>query len=217
MVCSRQPRSFQGVHPHGRPNGFRGSFISSRRPLIVSSISSSVATDLPALFPRELRRQSEIHLHSWFAKHHKNKPTQKKPSGWMTGRITGCSVCYAYWPACLSPKRTPLTVRNSPPHLVRQTPQKQTHPKNLCMCVVSALPLLLPQKQTHPKKNSPAGWRDGLRVALCVVSALPLLLPQKQIHSKNLCLCVVSVLPLLLPQKQTHPKKRRSVWMTGRT
>jgi len=27
MVCSRQPRSFQGVHPHGRLDGFRGSFI----------------------------------------------------------------------------------------------------------------------------------------------------------------------------------------------
>jgi len=78
MVCSRQPRSFQGVHPHGRPDGFRGSFISSRRPLVVSSIPSSVATDLPTLFPRELRRQSEIHLHSWFTKHHKNKPTPKK-------------------------------------------------------------------------------------------------------------------------------------------
>jgi hypothetical protein len=22
MVCSRQPRSFQGVHPHGRPDGW---------------------------------------------------------------------------------------------------------------------------------------------------------------------------------------------------
>ncbi len=123
----------------------------------------------------------------------KTNPPKKKPSGWMTGRIKGCSVCCAYWPACLSPKRTPSMVKNSPPHLVRQTPQKQT----------------------HPKKNSPAEWRDGLRVVLCVVSALPLLLPQKQTHSKNLCLCVVSVLPLLLPQKQTHPKKRRSVWMTG--
>jgi hypothetical protein len=37
MVCSRQPRSFQGVHPHGRPDGFRGSFISSRRPLIAKA------------------------------------------------------------------------------------------------------------------------------------------------------------------------------------
>jgi hypothetical protein len=59
----------------------------------------------------------------------KTNPPPKKPFGWMTGRIKGCSVCCAYWPACLSPKRTPSTVRNSPPHLVRQTPQKQTHPK----------------------------------------------------------------------------------------
>jgi hypothetical protein len=29
MVCSRQPWSFQGVHLHGRPDGFRGSFINS--------------------------------------------------------------------------------------------------------------------------------------------------------------------------------------------
>ncbi len=53
----------------------------------------------------------------------------------------------AYWPACLVPKRTPSTVRNPPPQLVRQTPQKQT----------------------HPKKNRPARWREGLRVTLCAM------------------------------------------------
>ncbi len=55
MVCSRQPWSFQGVDSHGqsdgwtegRRDGFRGSFISSRHPLIVSSIPSSVATVRP--------------------------------------------------------------------------------------------------------------------------------------------------------------------------
>ncbi len=147
----------------------------------------------------------------------KTNPPKKKSCGWMTGRIKGCSVCCAYWPACLSPKRTPSIVRNSPPHFVCQTPQKQTHPKNLCLCVVSTLPLLLPQKQTHPKKNSPAGWRDGLRVALCVVSALPLLLPQKQTHSKNLCLSVLCVCYHCCchKNKPTQKKDGPSRWRDG--
>jgi hypothetical protein len=59
-----------------------------------------------------------------------------------------------------------------------------------CVCPTTAAAT----KTNPPKKNSPAGRREGLRVALCVVSAVP----------------------LLLPQKQTHPKKRRSVWTTGR-
>ncbi len=87
MVCSRQPQSFQGVHPHGRPVGFRRSFISSRRPLIVSSIPSSIATVRPASVEASLFGFTNM------------------PSLFL----------YYYWPACLVPKRTPSTVRNPPP------------------------------------------------------------------------------------------------------
>jgi hypothetical protein len=98
---------------------------------VYSKQTPLVPTDLLALFARELRRQSEIHLHCWFAKPHKNKPTQKK--------IVRLDVV---------------------PALPLLLPQKQTHSKNLCLCVVSVLPLLLPQKQTHPKKRRSV-WMTG--------------------------------------------------------
>jgi hypothetical protein len=109
--------------------------------------------------------------------YHKNKPTKKKKkrrgvlrlhiiaaTKWLWSAAIALAVVVPAVAALVVVNRrmtvrllllydgaAPSTVRNSPPHLVRQTPQKQTNPKNLCLCVVSALPLLLPQKQTHPK------------------------------------------------------------------
>jgi len=155
---------------------------------VYSKQTPLVPTDLPALFPRELCRQLEIHLHSWFAKHHKNKPTQKKPSDWMTGRIKGCSVCCAYWPACLSPKRTPSTVRNSPHtwftkcHKNKPTqkiyvcvlclhyhycchknkPTQKIYVSLLCLCYHCCCHKNKPTQ----KEDGPSGWRDEFRVAV---------------------------------------------------
>jgi hypothetical protein len=66
---------------------------SSRRPLIVSSIPSSVATVRPDSGEASFyclsgfRGGFIIRLH---------EPTQNKSSSWMMGRIKGCSVCCAY-------------------------------------------------------------------------------------------------------------------------
>jgi hypothetical protein len=89
----------------------------------------AVPTDLRASLPRELRRRSETHPHTWFAKRHKNKPaqkiyvcvlclhyrccchknkpTQKKQSGRMTGWIKGCSVCCVCATAAVATKTNP--------------------------------------------------------------------------------------------------------------
>jgi len=122
-----------------------------------------VPTDLRASLPRELRQRLETHPHTWFAKRHKNKPTQ---------RIYVCVLCPHYH--CCCHKNKPTQKQNSPagwrdgltvalcvvPALPLLLPQKQTHSKNLCLCVVSVLPLLLPQKQTHPKKRRSV-WMTG--------------------------------------------------------
>jgi len=188
MVCSRQLRSFQGVHPHGRPDRFRGSFISSRRPLIVSSIPSSVATDLPALFPRELRRQSEIHLHSWFAKHHKNKPTQKKIVRLDDRKDYGllCVLCLL---TCV-----PLSQENS------VDGQKLT----------PTLGSPNATKTNPPKKNQSSrmtGWIKGCSV--CCVCATTTAATKTNPLQKSLSLCCVCA--TTTATTKTNPPKKKTV------
>jgi hypothetical protein len=66
-----------------------------------------VPTNLRASLPRKLCQQSEIYPHTWFAKQHKNKPTQKKNSlaEWRDGlRVALCVV--SALPLLLSQKQT---------------------------------------------------------------------------------------------------------------
>jgi len=76
----------------------------------------------------------------------KTNPPKKKQSSRMTGWIKGCSVC------CVC-----ATVAAA---------SKTNDSKNLCLCVVFVLPVLLPQKQPTQKKDGLSGWRDGFRVVV---------------------------------------------------
>jgi hypothetical protein len=105
-------------------------------------------------------KRSEIHPHTWFAKRHKNKPTQKiyvcvlclhyhwcchenkptqkKQSGRMTGWIKGCSVCCVCATAAAATKTNPLK-------------------KSLSLCCVCATTATA-TKTNPPKKKDDQCW-----------------------------------------------------------
>ncbi len=69
----------------------------------------------------------------------------------------------------------------------------KTHPPKKSMSMSCVCTTTIAATKTNPqKKNSPTGWRDGLRVALCVVSALPCCChknkPTQKIFVSVLCL-----------------------------
>jgi len=94
----------------------------------------------------------------------------------------------------------------------------KTNPPKKSMSVCCVYTTTAAATKTNPPKKKQSGrmtgWIKGCSV--CCVCTTAVAATKTNPLKKSLPLCVVCVLPLLLPQKQTHPKKRRSVWMTGR-